>query len=314
MLKRFVVVVAALLFLPVLVADAATGDLSLRYRGTAHDALFDISFDNSFGIAVGGGGTVLASEDGGLSWAHYVRPDTSLALLGVIAEGGKRFAVGQSGQIFRLDGDSWSPLESGTDARLFSIALGHNGLVVVVGGFGTILVSHDNGATWSAATIDWMPILNDYVEPHLYAVQIQNGVITVAGEFGLILRSLDDGASWTVAHRGEASIFDFSIDQKGLGLAVGQEGLVLATADGGASWRESGRLSGTPLLGVWQSGARAFAVGIRGGYASNDGGRNWKSVTRSDIETGWYQAVASSASRDKPVLVGHRGRILEVDE
>ena len=100
----------------------------------------------------------------------------------------------------------------------------------------------------------------------------------------------------------------------GEGGAVGQAGLALSTPDGGRSWQRLESLGETNLLGVWQSGPRAFAVGIRGAYASHDGGRSWKSVNRSDIETGWYQAVASSAARDKPVLVGHRGRILEMDE
>ncbi len=314
MLRKFAAAGLALALLPAFAALAATDDPNLRYRGTPHDVLFDIVFDGSSGMAVGGGGTVLASEDSGRSWSHHARPETDLALLGVAAAGGRRFVVGQSGQIFRLDGAGWTALESGTDARLFAVALGEGGLVAVVGGFGTILVSRDNGAHWTAAKLDWMPIVDDYVEPHLYAVQIVGNVITVGGEFGLILRSSDGGASWTVAHKGEASIFDFTIDGKGHGLAVGQEGLVLATADSGASWREGERLSDTNLLGVWQSGARAFAVGIRGAYSSHDGGRTWKPVADSDIETGWYQAVASSAARDKPVLVGHRGRILEMDE
>lgn len=314
MLKRFVLAGLVLALLPVFGAVAANDDGSLRHRGTPHDALFDVVFDGTFGMAVGGGGTVLASEDGGRSWAQYVRPDTDLALLGIAAAGSRRFVVGQSGQIFRLDGSKWTTLESGTDARLFAIALGDAGLVAAVGGFGTILVSKDNGATWTASALDWMPILNDYVEPHLYAVQIVDGVITIGGEFGLIMRSSDAGANWTVAHKGEASIFDFTIDARGRGLAVGQEGLVLASADGGRTWQAREELGATNLLGVWQSGPRAFAVGIRGAYSSHDNGHSWKPVMRSDIETGWYQAVASSAARDKPVLVGHRGRILEVDE
>lgn len=314
MLNIFSVACLAFALLLPAFAAAAMEDPFLRHRGTAHDALFDVEFDGSFGIAVGGGGTVLTSEDGGLSWTQGMRPDTNLALLGVAAEGSRRFAVGQSGKIFRVDGNSWAALESGTDARLFAIALGENGLVAAVGGFGTILVSADNGETWSMPKLDWMPIVNDYIEPHLYAVQIVDGVITVGGEFGLILRSVDGGASWSVAHKGEASIFDFTIDGRGRGLAVGQEGLVLGTDDAGKSWRSLGQLGETNLLGVWHSGARAFAVGIRGAYASHDGGRSWKPVTRSDIETGWYQAVAASAARDKPVLVGHRGRILEMDE
>lgn len=313
MLKKFAVL-ALLVFLLPASSRAATDDPELRHKGTAHDALFDVAFDGSYGIAVGGGGTVLESSDGGRSWAAGARPDTELALLGVALKGDRRFLVSQSGNIYRHEGGGWVALESGTDARLFRVALGERGLVVVVGGFGTVLVSQDDGVTWSAPVFDWMEILDDYVEPHLYAAAVVGNTVTIAGEFGLVLRSPDRGLTWEVVHRGVESIFDFTLDAKGEGLAVGQDGLVLGTSDGGRSWRRLTQLGETNLLGVWRSGPRAFAAGIRGAYASHDGGQTWKPVTRSDIETGWYQAVASSAVRDKPVLVGHRGRILEMDE
>ena len=313
MLRRISVLALLACLLPGF-ASAATDDPALRYQGTPHDALFDIAFDGSYGLAVGGGGTVLESKDGGRSWEAATRPDTELALLGVAIEGERRFLVSQSGKIFRYENDGWSEVESGTDARLFQVALGSGGLVVTVGGFGTILVSQDDGTTWSSPKLDWMEILDDYVEPHLYATQIAGDRITVAGEFGLILQSADRGATWSIVHRGVESIFDVTLDERGQGLAVGQNGLVLGTSDGGRTWGERAALGETNLLGVWRSGERAFAAGIRGAYASHDGGDTWKPVARSDIETGWYQAVASSASRDKPVLVGYRGRILEMDE
>lgn len=312
--KKHFAAVLLLLVLPATFAVAAAGDAALRHKGTAHDALFDIAFDGSFGIAVGGGGTVLTSADSGLTWQQDARPDTSLSLLGVAVEGNRRFAVGQSGRIFRFDGRLWEPLQSGTEERLLRVGLGENGLVVVVGGFGTILVSQNDGATWASPSIDWMTLLDDFLEPHLYAVHISGSRILIAGEFGLVLRSEDRGASWSVMHRGEESIFDMAFNGAGDGVAVGQNGLVLSTRDGGRTWRRLETSSQTNLLGVWMSGQRVFAAGIRGAYSSHDGGRSWKAVRRSDLDTGWYQAVAASTARGKPVLVGHRGRILEMDE
>ncbi|MBX3446817.1 MAG: hypothetical protein KF765_08675 [Parvibaculaceae bacterium] len=312
-MKRFLALLPLFLALPV-VASAAPDDALLRHRGTAHDALFDIAFDGSFGIAVGGGGTVLTSEDSGLTWTQDTRPETPLALLGVAVDGHRRFAVGQSGRIYRFEGSSWRLLESGTEERLLQVGLGAGGLVVVVGGFGTILVSSDDGATWAMPRVDWTALLNDFLEPHLYAVHVAGNSVLIAGEFGLVLRSDDRGATWSVTHRGEESIFDMAFNGRGEGVAVGQNGLALATQDGGRTWRRLQTLSETNLLGVWMSDRRVFAAGIRGAYASQDGGRNWTPVKRSDIETGWYQAVSASAARGKPMLVGHRGRILEMDE
>ncbi|MEX0839096.1 MAG: YCF48-related protein [Parvibaculum sp.] len=314
-MKITVLAVLALVLAPVIATAAATGnDPSVRHQGTSHDALFDVVFDGARGVAVGSGGTVLESDDGGKSWTHGVRPDTELALLGVVAKGDRRFVVGQSGQVFRSTGRAWTSLESGTEERLFAVALGDGRSVVVVGAFGTILVSRDDGESWSRVELDWTSILGDYLEPHFYAVHIDGDIVTVGGEFGLVLRSTDRGTTWRVAHKGDASIFDLAFNGRAKGLAIGQNGLVLRTEDGGTSWRRMAPLGETNLLGVWLSGEHALAVGIRGAFSSRDGGRTWKTLTASDVDTAWYQAVASPDDRDTPVAVGHRGRVLEMME
>lgn len=314
MLKRKLFAVLAFVLVPGIVAAAADVDPTIRHQGTSHDALYDIAFDGARGTAVGNRGVVLESDDGGKTWTHGARPDTELALFGIASNGDRRFAVGQSGQIFRATSRAWTSVESGTDERLFAVAVGGQEMVVVVGAFGTILVSRDNGESWSPVTFDWMDILGDYLEPHLYAVNINGDTVTIGGEFGLVLRSRDRGTTWAVAHKGEASIFDFSFNGRGKGLAIGQNGLVLRTDDGGANWRSVAPLGETNLLGVWFNGDHALAVGIRGAFASRDGGRSWTAVTTGDVDTAWYQAVASSAGRDAPLAVGHRGRILEIRE
>jgi photosystem II stability/assembly factor-like uncharacterized protein len=313
-LKNFAPIVFVVCLIAATGVAASAADPALLHRGTAHDALFDIAFDGNFGMAVGSAGTILTSDNGGSSWVHGTRPDTDLALLGVAVEGTRRFVIGQSGQIFRLSNSNWQALDSGTDARLFAVALGRRDLVVAAGAFGTILVSNDEGSTWSKVDLDWMDILDDYVEPHLYAAQIDGDVITVGGEFGLMLRSVDRGATWEVTHKGEASIFDFVIGSDGKGLAVGQNGVLLRTSDGGRRWSAEQRFGETSLLGIWRSGDRAVAVGMRGGFASADGGHTWNAITTGDIDTGWYQAVASPDGRNRPVMAGHRGRILEIGD
>jgi len=314
-LKKAVVTLLALVLAPVVAASAASGgDPAVRHQGTSHDAFFDIVFDGPRGLAVGSRGVVMESADGGKTWTHSTRPDTELALLGVAARGDRRFVVGQSGQVFRSVARGWTSLESGTDERLFAVALGAHRTVVAVGVFGTILVSRDDGESWSPVKLDWLAILGDDLEPHFYAVHIDGNTVTVGGEFGLLLRSHDQGATWAVAHKGDASIFDFTFNDRGRGLAIGQNGLVLRTDNNGASWHRMAPLGEINLLGVWLSGEYALTVGIRGAFVSRDGGRSWRELTGSDVDTAWYQAVASPAGRDTPIVVGHHGRILEIRE
>lgn len=314
MLKIKLFAVLAFVLVPGIAAAAEDADPTIRHQGTSHDALYDIAFDGARGIAVGNLGVVLESNDGGKTWAHGARPDTQLALLGVVSNGDRKFAVGQSGQIFRATSRAWTAVESGTDERLFAVAVGEHEMVVVVGAFGTILVSHNNGESWSPVALDWIAILGDYLEPHFYAVHIDGDTVTIGGEFGLVLRSRDRGVTWTVAHKGDASIFDFSFNGRGKGLAIGQNGLVMRTDNGGANWHRLAPLGEINLLGVWFNGERALTVGIRGAFASRDGGRSWKALRTSDVDSAWYQAVASPVGRDMPVAVGHRGRILEIRE
>ena len=293
---------------------ASAGDLPVLYQGTAHDAIYDVVFDGQQGIAVGAGGQVFTSADGGATWGKDVGPETGLALLGVAARGDRRVVVGQSGEMFRFEQGSWTPVDTGTDARLFSAALGDDGLIVVTGAFGTLLISHDDGESWRAAEFDWLAILQDYLEPHLYDVEIKGKTVTVVGEFGLVLRSTDAGETWAVAHRSDESLFNLTITENGTGLAVGQKGTILRTVDGGATWRQVATAGDANLLGVWLSGDRAFAVGIREGLQSKNAGRSWTSIAlEGDLSTGWYQAVASAPSAAQPVLVGHSGRILALD-
>jgi len=314
MLKRTTFAILVLVLASGAAMAATAADPAVRHQGTSHDALYDIVFDGARGFAVGNLGVVMESDDGGKSWRHGARPDTKLALLGVASDGVRRFVVGQSGQIFRATSRAWMSLDSGTTERLFAVALGDKGMVVVAGAFGTILVSQDDGEGWTAIDLDWTAILGDFLEPHFYAVHIDGNTVTVGGEFGLVLRSRDRGKTWSVAHKGEASIFDFSFNGRGQALAIGQNGLVLRTENGGESWRRMEALGETNLLGVWFYGEHALAVGIRGAFSSRDGGRSWKALTTNDVDTAWYQAVASPAGRDAPVAVGHRGRILEIRE
>ncbi|MDP2123276.1 MAG: YCF48-related protein [Parvibaculum sp.] len=314
-MKKVIVTLLVLVLAPVVAASAASGDdPAVRHQGTSHDAFFDIGFDGTRGLAVGSRGVVMESDDSGKTWTHSTRPDTELALLGVAAKGDRRFVVGQSGQVFRSIARGWTSLESGTDERLFAVALGARRTVVAVGAFGTILVSRDDGESWSPVKLDWLAILGDDLEPHFYAVHIDGNTVTVGGEFGLLLRSHDQGATWTVVHKGDASIFDFTFNDRGRGLAIGQNGLVLRTDDNGVSWHRMAPLGEINLLGVWLSGEYALTVGIRGAFSSRDSGRSWKELTGSDVDTAWYQAVASPAGRDTPIVVGHHGRILEIRE
>lgn len=292
---------------------------AIRSGGT-HDALFDLAFDGGQGIAVGAFGTVLASDDGGASWAPLAVPTKTPVLLGAAIRTGRCLAVGQLGTILAADDcRQWRTVASVGNARLMAVALNSRGQAYAVGAFGTVLRSTDGGHAWQPVAIDWTGIGEGGAEPHLYDVHVgDDGTVTIVGEFGVILRSTD-GMRWQVVHRGEQSLFGFVQAGGDSAYAVGQAGTVLASHDGGTSWRALDTGSGAILTGVWSDGhGRIVASGINTILRSEDGGASWRRIDSRLVTQSWHQAVAAArGSGDgggnwRVITVGAAGTLLEL--
>jgi photosystem II stability/assembly factor-like uncharacterized protein len=296
------------------------GVKALLLSGTAHDALYDIAFEASNGMAVGAFGTILTTADGGTAWARQSPAPTPLALLGVAMRGGKCVVVGQMGAIFAAeDCRHWQRTSPVTKARLNAVSLNRSGRVCAVGAFGTILSSFDSGTTWTQLPLDWNRITGQSAEPHLYGVHVgDEGAITVVGEFELILRSTDGGAQWKVLHKGERSLFGLQLLDNGQAYAVGQSGAVLASSDAGSTWRSLDTGSKAILTGILASpGGKITVSGINTVLFSGDGGASWSSVRSKLVSDAWHEALAASqdgSGNRRVISVGAGGAILELSQ
>ena len=174
--------------------------------------------------AVGGGGTILATADGGKSWAAQTS-GTRADLLSVQfqSDGQHGWAVGDHGTILATadGGKSWAAQTSGTRADLLSVQFqpdGQHGWAV--GFYGTILATADGGKSWAAQTSG--------TRADLWSVQFQ-----------------PDG-------RGQH------------GWAVGAGGTIMATADGGNKLgRRAGGTPSRPPVGAVPAGWSAWLGGRR---------------------------------------------------
>jgi len=299
-------------------AGVSAVEVTPLYTGTTHDALYGMCLEGQHGIAVGGFGLTMESNDGGKSW-QAMPAFSDRALLDVSCGHGTRLIVGQEGSIYRLEDGGYQAVESGTDARLLGVDSNSEGLAFAVGGFGTVLRSTDSGRTWEPVAFDWEAILNDFVEPHLYDVEISDqGVVTIVGEFELVLRSLDGGDTWEATHKGEASLFAVDLRPDGNGYAVGQDGRVISTVDSGASWSELETPVESILLDVWSDDSGDVLVsGIRTFLRSSDAGKTWEVVEGGDLNVGWYQRLVVPDNGGMPaglaVLAGHQGDIIQLN-
>ncbi|MBK9428803.1 MAG: hypothetical protein IPN63_15905 [Gammaproteobacteria bacterium] len=312
---RFVTIVASLLVAAGSIGEAfAVGEakFDVRYKGIAHDALYDICFNQNTGIAVGVAGTMFATDDGGKDWRPGT-PVTQSALLSVDCNASWPIAVGQSGTVLISRDGKWQVATSGTDARLLSVSVNNAGLAFAVGGFGTVLKSADGGQTWEPIAFDWQALLGDVLEPHFYDVEVSEaGVVTIAGEFELLMRSSDGGDTWEIMHKGDSSIFAIELNDDGSGYAVGQEGRVLRTADGGNTWDAVSVDTNANLLDVLTDREGTVHItGIRTLLQSLDSGKSWTAIDAGDITSRWYQALGLSDDGNV-FLAGHSGRVVQI--
>jgi photosystem II stability/assembly factor-like uncharacterized protein len=236
--------------------DAAAQDAQLATvrHGIPHDAIYDIEIMGKQGLAVGAFGTVLQSEDSGESWTP-MESGTQFALLGIGVNGERRIVVGQRGTVLLAGADGkWEAGTSNSEARLMNVSVNAAGLAVAVGEFGTVLRSKDGGQNWEKLTLDWMSFREDGYEPHLYSVNVdETGRVVLGGEFSYVIVSEDGGDTWTLPNKGEKSIFSMFFMPDGSGYAVGQEGLVMKTPDMGNTWTTVEVGSNANLFGVWAS-------------------------------------------------------------
>jgi photosystem II stability/assembly factor-like uncharacterized protein len=126
-------------------------------------ALFHVHFDDpNHGMAVGAGGSVIATDDGGQKWRWISRegekpdlPNLHLYNITSPTKNSELVAVGTNGQILTSDnGTDWQPAKApgGVFTWINGLAFGDGGKGVLVGGKGLILLTDDAGKSWRTLT------------------------------------------------------------------------------------------------------------------------------------------------------------------
>ncbi len=148
------------------------------------------------------------------------------------------------------------------------------GIVVAVGERGHVLVSRDQGATWTQSDVPTRALLTGV---WLHDARLGWAV----GHDETILRTRDGGATWELVHaapEAERPLLDVWFRDAEHGVAVGAYGAFLVTADGGSTWTE--QPIGEDDFHLNQIAAAAdgrLYVAAEAGhlYRSADGGATW---------------------------------------
>ena len=271
------------------------------HQATPTDAtLYAVSFgDERRAWAVGAAGTLLYSEDAGVSWKSVsvvlpaddldeARPlDSPLFDVSAVSAN-EAWAVGDFGLVLHTrDGTQWEvvkiPQEAFADENIPDRIL--NGIEFldhnngwIVGEFGTTLRTVDGGVSWSGQRTFTGAVEDVY----LMAVAVGGaGQAVAGGTGGVVIQTDDGGAEWSVAKLPTTAAL-FGAAWNGLGvLLVGDRGVVFFSRDDGKTWEAAAR----PRLFNWlrdvvlTPDGRAFAVGQNGLILrSSDAGQSWSQV------------------------------------
>ncbi len=264
-------------------------------------------------VAVGDGGTVLRSTDGGRSWGAVPSPAKD-DLHGVAFQGSFGLAVGVSGTVIRStdSGESWSLVPRPTSKILNAVAMSTTS-AIAVGEEGTFLHSTDDGAHW---TVGGAGVANQF-----FCVSLDADTAVAGSYGGAVASSLNGGGAWGASILGGGPIngpafYGVSLTSGRTAIMVGawpapgDSALILRSDNDGITWRlQSAPSVGTLFAVAFPDPQHGYVVGDLGTLLTTaDTGNHW-----SQQSTGVSVSLngVAFAGPDAGVAVGDSGTILQ---
>lgn len=225
------------------------------------------------GWAVGHGGVVLHSADGGATWQRQLggHEANQLALRYFEARAAgdaTAAALLQREKAQGADGSTPSFLDVHFDSETSGF---------VVGTFNRIFRTEDGGRSWTP----WMDRTDNPHDLHFYAVRGSARGLFLAGEQGMVWRLPPQGRRFeAVATPYKGTLFGLVATDAGTLLAYGMRGRLFRSEDDGRQWQSvAGAGTAGITAGTLLPGGAIVLVDQAGGIAlSRDGGRRFQSL------------------------------------
>ncbi len=178
---------------------------------------------------------------------------------------------------------------------------------VITGEEGTILVSYDNGITWTPHTAGTASIL--------FGVSVNDSTAVGVGGQGAIIMSVDGGAGWGLTILGQNIFFystSFPVGSTGwaVGSSLANGNVIIRSTDYGFVWSAQQAPTTEQLFGVsFPSLTSGFAAGTNGTiiYTTN-GGHAWLSSISGTSQT---LSAISFVDSVRGIVVGDGGTVLK---
>ena len=230
--------------------------------GTPADAtgdLLDVAMSGAVGYAVGTGGVVLKTVDGGATWEHEISPTAAdLNAVAISAGGDVAAAVGAQGVLLVDQTGTWETRDSGTTSDLLDVAL------PAAPATGTVYFCSANQAfsqqgTGAAIALPAPPVPTGGSMSSLTLVEsATSSRLVVGGSGGWLAGMVSDGAAWATQTGGGASdVTALAAGGGGLGYATTAAGRVERSLSAGRTYTLT--LTATPAASS-SSGFKAIVT------------------------------------------------------
>jgi photosystem II stability/assembly factor-like uncharacterized protein len=188
--------------------------------------LYGVQFiDPDNGWAVGSGGTILKTSNGGTDWTTLNSGITEVLQALCFTDANNGVVCGWNGTILRTSngGVSWISITSGITLNLFDICFSDGNTGWIVGENGTVLKTSNSG-------IDWIP-QSVGITGTLYDIDfIDSNTGWITGEE--MLKTTNGGTDWIPLPNGMYKI-DFVDYNKGWAVS---DNMIFCSTDGGTNW------------------------------------------------------------------------------
>jgi photosystem II stability/assembly factor-like uncharacterized protein len=218
---------------------------SLNFVRTNSSFLIPVS------CAVGDSGTILVSNDKGISWVDHSIPGLTANLysfdfLYTQVPFINFIVCGDNGVVYKSSNNngvySWQQIITNTTEQLNTIGAITQDLYIVAGENGKILKTNDGGLNW--LDLGLADSTADFNRLFLGISVNAYGYVWLVGDNGKIYMSTDYGYEWSIRESGtEEDFYDITFRNEMEGIAAGTNGVVKYTSDGGSTWQEDAYLS-----------------------------------------------------------------------
>lgn len=251
------------------------------------------------GWIVGHDSVLLHTADGGLTWSVQLDGRTVLARLKGFY--GERAERGDEGAADMLQEVEFAMNTSATPdvlaAPFLDVMFNDDKVGYVIGAFGMILRSTDDGATWDP----WIEQTDNTRRMHLYGLDERDGVFYIAGEQGLLMRLNPQTQQFTSIETPYNGTYFGVRALPNLLLAYGLRGSLYASRDDGQQWQQIDTGLNASLVSAVDAGQQLIMVSQSGAMTALD--KQSLSVTPLQAAHVGEVFAASDTRRDGEMVV-----------